>query len=105
MRTSVLRHSDVHILLVLRSVVSRVAREGEMDLNRSTLWSEDVARAVEVYQARRACLPSHPLLALLAYTVVLLPRCGAADDDDKKQGSTTLAYTGRIVTYHRLSQW
>ena len=76
-----------------------------MDLYHATLWSEDVARAVEVYQARRACLISHPLLTLLAYTVAFLPRCGTADSDDKLQGFNTLAYTGRIVTSHRLSQW
>jgi hypothetical protein len=69
------------------------------------LWSEDVARAVEVYQARRACLISHPLLAFTAYRVIFLPRCGAADDDDKQQRFSTLANTGRIVTCHRLSQW
>ena len=94
---------DIHILLVLLSVVSRVAREGEMDSNHSTLRREDVARAMEVYQARRACLVSYPLLALIAYTVALPPRCGAADDDDKQQGFNTLAYTGRIVSCHRLS--
>ena len=76
-----------------------------MDLNNSKLWSEDVARAVEVYHARRTCLISHPLLAFLAYTAALLSRCGAADDDEKQQGFNTLAYTGRIVTCHRLSQW
>ena len=43
-----MRHGDVHKLLVLLLVVSRVASEGEMDLNYSTLWSEDVTRAVEV---------------------------------------------------------
>ena len=56
-----------------------------MDLSHSTLGRE--ARAVEVYQARRACLISYSLLAflaLLAYTVVLLLRCGAADDDDEQ---------------------
>jgi hypothetical protein len=74
-------------------VVPRVAREGEMDLNHSTLWSEDVARAVEVNQGRRACPISRPLLALHAYRVVLLSRCGAADDDDKQQGFNTLDYT------------
>ena len=62
-----------------------------MDLNNSTLWSEDVARAMEVYQARRVYLISHPLLALLAYMVALLPRCGAADGDVKQQGFNTLA--------------
>ena len=79
-------------------MVPRVTREGEMDLNYSILWSEDVARGVEVYQARSACPISHPLLALLAYTVALLPRCGAADDDEKQQGCNTLAY--RMVTCH-----
>ena len=75
-------------------MVSRVASEGEMDLNYSALWSKDVARAVEVYQARRACLSSHPILALLAYTIALLPRYGAEDDDSKQQRSNTLAYIG-----------
>jgi hypothetical protein len=84
-------------------VVPRVARESEMDLNHSTLWGEDVARAVEIYQGRTACFISHPLLALHAYRVVLLSRCGAADDDDKQQGFNTLAYTGRMVTCHQLS--
>jgi len=78
-------------------VVPQVAREGDMDLNHSTLWSEDV------YQAQGAYLISYPLLALLAYTVALLPRCGAADDNDKQQGFNTLAHTGRIVTCHNLS--
>jgi hypothetical protein len=74
--------------------MSRVAREGEMGLNHSTLWSEDVGRAVEVYQSQRTYLISHPFLALLAYTVVLLPRCGATDGDVKQQGCNTLAYPG-----------
>ena len=100
-----LRHSGVHILLVLLHVVSRVARECEMDLNHPTLWSEDVTRAVEIYQTRRAYLIPHPLLAFLAYTAALLPRCGAIDNDDKLQGLNVLAYTGRIVICHRLSQW
>ncbi len=71
-----------------------------MNLNRSAPWndaapwSEDVARAVEVYQARRANLISRSLLALLAYTVALLPRCGAADDNDKQQGFNIPAYAG-----------
>ena len=60
-----------------------------MDSNHSTLRSEDVARAVEVDHIRRACLISDPLLALPAYRLVLLLRCGAADDDDKKQGFNT----------------
>ena len=54
-----------------------------MDLNDATHRSDDVARAVEVYQARRVYLISHPLLALPTYMVALLPRCGAADGDDK----------------------
>ena len=53
-----------------------------MDLNHPILWSEDVTRAVEVYQTNGAFLISHPLLASLAYIVALLPRCGAADNDD-----------------------
>jgi hypothetical protein len=65
-----------------------------MYLNHSMLWSEDVAGAVEVYQARRACLISHPLPAFTAYRVVFLPRCGAAHDDDKQQGFNAFAYTG-----------
>ena len=65
-------------------MVPRVTREGEMDLNYSILWSEDVARGVEVYQVRRAYHISHPLLTLLAYTVALLTRCGAADDDEQQ---------------------
>jgi len=76
-----------------------------MDLNYSTLRGEDVARAVEVYQARGACLISHPLLALLAYTVALLPSCGTADNDIKQQGFNALSHCGRIVTCHRLSTW
>jgi len=83
-RTPFLRQGDVHKLLVFLSVVSRVAREGEMDLNRSILCGEDVARAVEVYQARKAYLISHPRLAFLAYTVVLLLRCGTADGDGEQ---------------------
>ena len=75
-------------------MVARVAGEREMNLNHSMPCHDDVARAVEVYQARRAHLISHPLLALLAYTVVLLPRCGAADSDDKQQEFNTLAYNG-----------
>ena len=75
-----------------------------MDLNDSKLWSEDVARAVEVYQAQRAYLISRPLLALLTYTVAFSSRCGAADGDEKQQGFNTLAYTGRIVICDRLSQ-
>ena len=82
--------------------MSRVASEGEMDLSHSTLWNEDVTRAVE---ARRACLISHSLLAFLAHTIALLLCCGAADNDDKQQGFNTLAYTGRVVVCHRLSQW
>ena len=100
-----LRHGNVHKFLVLLSVVSRVASEGEMDLNHSMLWSEDVAGAVEVYHAWRACLISRPLLALPAYGVVLLPRCGAADGDGKQQAFNTLAYSGRNVPCHRISQW
>lgn len=65
-----------------------------MNLNHSTPCREDVARAMEVYQARRAHLISHPLLTLLAYTAVFLPRCGAADGDDKQQGFNTLADNG-----------
>jgi len=65
-----------------------------MDLNDSTLWSEDVTGAVEVYHARGVFLISHPLLALPAYRVVLLPRCGTADDNCKQQGLNRLAYTG-----------
>ena len=65
-----------------------------MDLNHSMPWSEDVARAVEVYQVRRAYLISHPLLAMLAYTVALLPCCGAADGDDKQQRLNALVYIG-----------
>ena len=80
----------------------RVAREREMDTNNSTLWSEDVATTVEVDQARRAHLCSYPLLAWITYTAALLPRCGAADDYDKQQGFNGPAYTGRIVTCHRL---
>ena len=76
-----------------------------MDLNHPTPWSEDVTRAVEVYQTRRAYLSPHPPLALIAYTVALLPRCGAAHNDDKLQGFNASAYTGRIVVCHRLSQW
>ena len=75
-----------------------------MDLNHPTLWSEDVTRAVEVYQTWRAHLISHPLLALLAYTAALLPCCGATDNDGKLQGFNALAYTGRIVICHQLSQ-
>jgi len=55
-----------------------------MDLNHSTLWGEDVARAVEVYHTWRACLISHPLPIFPACRVVLLLRCGTADDDDKQ---------------------
>ena len=80
-------------MVVLLSVVSRVAREGEIDLNHSTVWSEEAARAVEVYQAWMVHPISNPLLALLAHTVALLPRCGAAVDDVKQQGFNTLAYT------------
>ena len=69
------------------------------------LCGEDVARAVEVYQARRAHLISHPRLAFPAYIVVLMLRRGTADGNDKQQGFNTLAYPGRIVTFHRLSQW
>ena len=76
-----------------------------MDLNHPTLWSEDVTRAMEVYQTRRAYLIPHPLLALLAYAVALLPRCGAVDNDDKLQRWIALAYTVRIVICHRISQW
>ena len=71
-----------------------------MNLNRSApwnyaaFWCEDVARAVEVYQARRAYLNSRSLLALLAYTVALLPRRGPADDNDKQQGFNIPAYAG-----------
>ena len=65
-----------------------------MDLNHSMLWSEDVARAVEVYQVRRTYLISYPLLAMLAYTVALLPRCGATDGGDKQQRPSTLVYSG-----------
>jgi len=76
-----------------------------MDLNDSTLWSEDVAGAVEVYHARSACFVSHSLLALPAYGVVLLPRCRAADGDGKQQAFNTPAYSGRNVPCHRISQW
>ena len=93
-RASLLHHGNIQILLVLLSVVSRVAREREMDLNDSKRWSEDVARAVEVYHARGTCLIAHPLLAFLAYTATLLSRCGAADDDEKQQGFNTLARGG-----------
>ena len=55
-----------------------------MNLNRSALWSDDVARAVKVYQVRRAYLISRPLLALLANKVAILPRGGATDDNDKE---------------------
>ena len=65
-----------------------------MDFNHSMPWSEDVARAVEVYQVRRACLISYPLLAMLAYTVALLPGCGATDGDDKQQRPNALVYSG-----------
>ena len=75
-----------------------------MDLNYPALWGEDITRVMEVYQARGAYLISHPLLALLAYTVALLPRCGAADNDDKMQGFNAFAYTGRIVIGHRFGQ-
>ena len=75
-------------------MVSRVAGKREMNLNHSTSCREDVARAVEVYQARRARLISHPLPALLTYAAVLLPRCGTADGDDKQQGFDTLADNG-----------
>jgi len=71
-----------------------------MDLNHSMLCGEDVAGAVEVYQARRAYLISHSRLAFLACTAVLLLRCGTAGGNDKQQGFTTLAYIGRVVTCH-----
>jgi hypothetical protein len=48
--------------------------------------------AVEIYQARRAYLMSHPIP--IHSSVALLPRCGAAVDDGKQQGFNTLAYTG-----------
>ena len=76
-----------------------------MYLHHPALWSEDITTAVEVYQARRAYLIAHPLLALLAYTVELLLRCGAAHNDDKLQGFNSLAYTRQIVICHRFSQW
>jgi len=76
-----------------------------MDLDHSILCGEDVARAVEVYQARRAYLISHPRLAFLASIAVLLLRCGTADGHGKQQGFNTLAYIGRVVTCHRLRQW
>lgn len=71
-----------------------------MNLNRPAPWNdaapwcEDIARAVEVYQARRAYLISRSLLALLAYPVAFLPRCGPADDNDKQQGFNIPAYAG-----------
>ena len=67
-------------------MMTRIAGEREMNLDRSAPWSDDVARAVKVYQARRAYLVSRPLLALLANTAAFLPRCSAADDNDKQQG-------------------
>ena len=69
------------------------------------LCGEDVARAVEVYQARRDYLIAHPRLAFLAYTAVLLLRGGTVDGNDKQQGFNTLAYIGRVITCHRLRQW
>lgn len=39
------------LLLVLPSLVPRVAREREMSLDHSTAWRDDVAIAVEIYQA------------------------------------------------------
>ena len=66
--------------------MSRVAGECEMNLNlkRSAPWSDDVTRAVKVYQVWMAYLFSRPLLALLANKVALLSRCGATDDNDKE---------------------
>ena len=48
---------------------------------------------------------SYPPLALLAYTVARLLRCGAADGDSKQQGFYIPTYARRIVTCHRLCTW
>jgi hypothetical protein len=71
--------------------MTRVAAEREMNTSSSHSLAYDIARTVEVYQARTAHPLSHSLRALTAYTVARLPRCGASHDDIKRQGVDILA--------------
>jgi hypothetical protein len=85
-------------------VMSRIAAEREVNTNRPILWPYDVGGTVEVYHAGRNHPHSHSLLALITYTVALLPCYGASHDDIKRQGPNILTSTGCIDSFHRRSQ-
>jgi len=78
----------------------RVAAEREMNTSIPILWSNDVARTVEVYQARTAHPSPYPLLALTTHTVAFLSCCGASHDDIKRQGFDILASTEFIDAFY-----
>ena len=102
---SSLGHSNVHISLILLSVMSRIAAEGEVNVNGSIPWLDDVARTIEVYQARVVHLLAQSLHALRAYMVALLLRCGATYDDIEHQGNDILVIIGYVDTSYRRSVW
>ena len=85
--------------------MSRIAAEREVYVNSSILWSDDVARTVEVYQARATHLLSQSLRTMIAYMDALLLRCGAAYDDIEHEGNNLLVNTGYIEMFHRCSVW
>ena len=80
--------------------MSRIAAEREMNTSRPVLWPYDVARSMEVYQARSTHPLSHSLLTLVTYAVALLPRCGTSHGDIKRQEIDILASTAYIDTFN-----